>query len=490
MVNEIISTILQYWYIWLGLFAIGAGILMNIKSNPFYKRGYKGARDLVIIDRINIPMTVFSEWENQIKRLQEKIYETALSTDHSQIKYQIDMIESKIEGIKNDLSKLNLDRESITRQDVSDDTDALDDRYYSNQAKEIKSSAETINFEIESLEKQLSTSTQERLSKVPSQNASSNKPHLMRVVSKIVDNISSHSQILSTVWFFFALLVLDYILATYFFRDIALDQYDILSKIAIGWFVPLGVTLLAMWMMHLFFTNLRITSERSLDTRSVLNVLAPFMGALIIIGPLVVYRIGLVVSNGGGIFGVGLELILSILFTFFVILVAHGTAMQNLHKEGTTEMSDFMKSPILLVFNLVVVLVMWPLAILEVIAKGIYNFAINIFRDDRSEAEIQFQKKISNLKKELEDKSEELISNRKEQEAARSGQISQKAKEYLESKKNKLDDIEKTTVEKNALLSKDEKELDIKNNNITDLRRGSDDGVISGLKTRIKREKK
>jgi len=479
MSDLLISTLLQFWY-------ISATIVLAVLAyfwyaqQSYYIRGFRAVRRFFAANIIHFDTRTKDNWDSRIKNLKDRIYNLVLEADHTKLVEERDRIESAIHILEATISQLENERNSIMRGEIPQAPGASMNGIES-ESDEIVASIGALENEINVLEQQLRTYSQQRISGLDVTRGTNSRGYFVERIDHIVQNVSQLSKSMHRYWLLFGMLVLDYGLALYFFyrlsQSLSLSGSHWLLVFIIGWLLPLGLTFLVMYLLHIFFTKRREGMSRLVDDFWWL-----LASGMVILG-LWAYRIGVLVSTGASIVILGLEIVLLLFFTTLVFLLGYVTASNdepNLGRDinfADISWANFVSVPFLLVFNALALLIVIPVSALEMIVRWIRG----ILHDDRSDSEREAQKKITELKKRREDEKERLNTIRKEEGNLRKEAINSRATEYLENQKTKIQDIDKDISGKQESITKITLVLHRIKNNLSELRKGSDDGVLYGL---------
>lgn len=293
---------------------------------------------------------------------------------------------------------------------------------------------------------------------------------LLQVLSQKID--STFTQFVN-VWFLFLLVVLDYILARGFFGDISVSSTDQLQGIAIAIVLPLVITLVTMWFAHHAFEEGREAKMARGETDYTKTALFG-MPAVAISLYILVFRLIGVIDQGLLSLPVLKEIGLWIVFNTAVIIVALEGAKSN----NKISVPSIIGVPISLFVQVLLV----PVVALFQFSKWI----VSLFKD--SEKDSTNVRKLKKRIEELEENLKQIIeSDRRRQTDEVSGVesiISNDRDRELERVRSMIVDIDREVELLQTKRPEREKTIANWEKRLAELRRGSNEGVLAGLKKR------
>lgn len=208
------------------------------------------------IDSIVPKESIFEDTEER-KTFQDNTFKKALGAKRDEFNEQIVSLKEKIEKFEKSISKLEEKKYTIINTNhelVSQEGRSVDGENFEADKKRIKDELKNIDGEIKKQEEKLSVAREDMLEKEKEGNK---KPHTLHTMSWFKarwGKISELSKRSNAIWFWFFLVLIDYILSISFFADWA-ESFNqaLLLKIAAGYFLPLGITIGVLWFMHKVF---------------------------------------------------------------------------------------------------------------------------------------------------------------------------------------------------------------------------------------------
>jgi hypothetical protein len=269
----------------------------------------------------------------------------------------------------------------------------------------------------------------------------------------------------SSLWFFFILVALDYLLAVSFFKDIA-GTGDKTIDFILGYLLPLAVTFISMLLIQMIKEGYKKIRSRNSDINNYIYLVLIFVLLFFIVGLVIFYRLNTSHTFDNFI----IDSLLGALFISLVLVASHYVEKQG--KDATF----LIAAPInFLIFSVefILISVFWIFENIYIIIKQNKDAVKSISRRNvkNIQREIKINQEALNEKKCLLREVEEKIEKHKN--------------DYVNNLKKqlqiKIDFLGKDLSIKKREMSHLKKKEGSLNKFISDIREGSDDGVIAAL---------
>lgn len=458
-----------------GLGALGAGILGYSGwsySNRYYLRGRRKALGFVT-GPIKPPKSLFDNWTTELPKFKDQVFNAVLEVENKEITENITKLQGEAQSVKNTVEGLE-DKKAELLKTTSDKEASVDDAYYTQTEERVAKEIEQIDKDIAELREPLSEVADRRIE----QSSEKVKPRVARTdiwYKGIVDNLRLVSDDLSHSWLALGMLLFDWVIAVTFFEDLAKTvRNPEWLHFAMAYILPLVITLLAMWLMHITAHSVRTAFRNGLGRINSLDLVgASFagMGLMFVLGLVLVLRLQIAPT----FIEVIKEVLFWSLFVVFVIIVGYEGSKPEKHKT----VNDFVKIPVLLILNavgLVFVLPLWVLERIWMAITGVFSSSL-----PTSEKAKELQKRVKQLEDDKKLKQDQLDKLRQERDAFRRGEITRSVQEAEARLQAEIKNIDESIATQKKELEKLQKVELIWQTNMSNLRKGCNDGVDAGL---------
>lgn len=450
-----IPTILIYWILGLAV-AATAGYLMYAQTNVYFKRGRSKAKKWVIGGLVSVDDRVTADIE-KMKELRDQVFEIALEADRSSLLRSIDALNTRIDEISQRNNQLISKRDSLAEKPV-DQNIQIDDDYYLKSEDAITTELAQIDKELAELSLEMS-SLKDRSAEHMPETVTTKRVQSNKWLSKLYSNLHLWSGEVSDKLLILFFWGIEFALGLWLFQGLFLAT----SLEWAAWLIAAGVTLFAMVMAH---TVVSYLARSGAVGRFLVNFAIP--GVLLLLTVMLILFARLTNS---------IPLVEILMWAIFAGLI-HYVALRSTDPHNPLEVALLLKAPLLLLINclaLVPVLVMW------VFESG-WNYLAGVFKASPvSDKERFLKKRIAELELDRKQKATQLDSTREQQSAFRKGEIirtQQEVSEKIKLEAKSLDDqIESYNKSMGQLRSQKQTIQD----NLDNLRRGSDSGTDDGV---------
>lgn len=432
--------------------------MFNIYNKRYYHKGYRMAYKYTSL--ISLP----KERLSNVKVLLNDIFHDALGETINKIEADLSTIKKRIAEIEESISNILKDKEIAEVNILKINEDDLDTSNYNQSRESIQKEINQLTSENKNLRNELSKSENIHIAE-----SSSNKTNgILKSnswIETIIKKIIQLNKEFSTLWFFFILVALDYLLAVSFFKDIA-GTGDKTIDFILGYLLPLAVTFISMLLIQMIKEGYKKIRSRNSDINNYIYLVLIFVLLFFIVGLVIFYRLNTSHTFDNFI----IDSLLGALFISLVLVASHYVEKQG--KDATF----LIAAPInFLIFSVefILISVFWIFENIYIIIKQNKDAVKSISRRNvkNIQREIKINQEALNEKKCLLREVEEKIEKHKN--------------DYVNNLKKqlqiKIDFLGKDLSIKKREMSHLKKKEGSLNKFISDIREGSDDGVIAAL---------
>lgn len=462
-----------------GLGALGAsglGYFGWAYSNRYYLRGRRKAYGFVT-GPIRPPKSLFENWVTELPKFKNQVLETALKTDTVEIQEQIDKYKGEADLAKTQIKELE-ERKSNLLSTTSEGDTQVDDSFYLQSEARITKELEEIDQQISELKGPLAEVVERKI-EGSSEKVEAKKARTDAWYRAMAGSLKTASQDLSQNGLALGMLVFDWVLAVTFFEDLAKTVREPWwLHFAMAYILPLVITLLAMWLMHITAHSVRTAFKNGLARINSLDLVGASlagMGLLFILGLVLALRLQVAHTFIDFI----TEILFWALFVTFVIVVGY----EGSKPEKNRSVNDFAKIPVMLIINLIGLVVLLPLWVVERLWLGIVSIFSGLVVPVSEKAK-ELQRRMNQLEQDKKAKQEELGKLRQERDAFKRGEISRAQQEKEARLQGEIKGIEGRIEELKKDLTKFQAQEQDWQGRLGNLTKGCNDGVDAGLSAR------
>lgn len=452
------------YYITLITIGLGGIVSYIIQSylRRYYLRGKSVARGCV--DAISTTKTNAPDNVEGIGILQKQIFDKALNADCKEFEDKMSSLQNKIKEFENSIHTLREKQHNIENVNcalVDQEGEARNGENFKANIERIDNEIIDINSRITTKQTELDTARQKQVME-----ALDKQQNGMRLADWLKKNLkfSQLFERLGVVWPYLLLIVIDYALALQFFKDVAQDSNNLVEKFSLSYVLSLAFTMIVILLIHASFDQYR---KKRIITTFFLTfasfILMSMMLVLRVVWPVIVTGSIDLLSNKAII-----QVVFWIIFVYTVLIIGSRIKdWKNLFEIVAIPAqiaSNIVKAVIVSIFVSIFWFFKWVFSPISLSPK---ERVVNELEKDMTREERK-RTKLCKQKKELIDNIDN--NNRKGQQGIRNQQT-------LDVRNNKRL-IKINEKEKNRMEVKKQKIVKY----LTDLRQGSNDGVIAGLK--------
>jgi hypothetical protein len=432
--------------------------VFNRYNRRYYYKGYRTAYKYTSL--ISLP----KERLSNVKVLLNDIFHDALGETINKIEANLSTIKKRIAEIEESISSSLKDKEIAEVNILKINEDNLDTSNYNQSRESTQKEINQLTSENKNLRNELSKSENIHIAGSPDdkKNGILKSNSWIEATSKKIIQLNKE---FSSLWFFFILVALDYLLAVSFFKDIA-GTGDKTIDFILGYLLPLAVTFISMLLIQMIKEGYKKIRSRNSDINNYIYLVLIFVLLFFIVGLVIFYRLNTSHTFDNFI----IDSLLGALFISLVLVASHYVEKQG--KDATF----LIAAPInFLIFSVefILISVFWIFENIYIIIKQNKDAVKSISRRNvkNIQREIKINQEALNEKKCLLREVEEKIEKHKN--------------DYVNNLKKqlqiKIDFLGKDLSIKKREMSHLKKKEGSLNKFISDIREGSDDGVIAAL---------
>lgn len=432
--------------------------VFNRYNRRYYYKGYRTAYKYTSL--ISLP----KESLNNIKVLLNDVFHDALGEIINKIENDLSTIKKRIIELEESMSNNLKDKEIAETDILKINEDDLDTSNYDQACDSIQEEINQLASENKNLRNELLKSENINIAE-SSKDKTNGTVKSSSWIEAITKKIIQLNKEFSSLWFFFILVSLDYLLAVSFFKDIA-GTGDKTIDFILGYLLPLAVTFISMLLIQMIKEGYKKIRSHNSDISNYIYLVLIFVLLFSIVGLVVFYRLNTSHTFNDFI----IDCLLGALFISLILVASH-----YIEKQGK-DATFLIAAPI----NFIIFFVEFILISIFWIFENIH---ITI-KQNKDAVKTISRKNIKNIQEEIKI-NQEALSEKKHSLTEIEEKIEKHKNDYVNNLKKqlqiKIDCLEKDLSSKQREISRLKKKEGSLNKFMSGIREGSDDGTIAAL---------